>query len=205
MTVTGPCAFGTLLGESEAVVHEHTTTTGIDHVSPRAVCRLRGNSWSETPNTSHPAPGPHRRHRSLHGPVHHIHRWLSDALMSSQVLQATQHISGLVPSVPGHELSGCQISRFRLSGMVVTHHFRIHDPEHVTNLLAITSLWPENWEKRWRHTNGMHMKTQSVHQDSVDMLIDVATLKHFQKIRSRTHFQKSNCTCCFPSFSCGPL
>ena len=33
-----------------------------------------------------------RRHRSHHGPVHHIHKWLSDVLMSSQVLQATQHM-----------------------------------------------------------------------------------------------------------------
>ena len=40
-------------------------------------------------------------HRSHHGPVHHIYRWLSDTLMCSQVLQATQHIVELIPRCTG--------------------------------------------------------------------------------------------------------
>ena len=35
-------------------------------------------------------PVPYQRHHSLHGAVHHIYRWLSDVLISSQVLHATQ-------------------------------------------------------------------------------------------------------------------
>ena len=41
------------------------------------------------------------RHRSHHGPVHHIYRWSSDTLMSSQVRQATQHIYELIPRCTG--------------------------------------------------------------------------------------------------------
>ena len=51
-----------------------------------------------TSNTSQSTllPVLHRRHRFHRGPVHHIHRWLHDVLLISQVLQATQHIAVLV-------------------------------------------------------------------------------------------------------------
>ena len=53
VAVNGLCAHGALLGEIEAVIHEPTESIH----ELLLTCRLRGNSWSETPNTSHTPPG----------------------------------------------------------------------------------------------------------------------------------------------------
>ena len=40
-----------------------------------------------------------------------IHKRFADVLIRSQMVQATPHTVGLVPSVPGHKFTGCQISK----------------------------------------------------------------------------------------------
>ena len=67
----------------------------------------------------------HRRHRSLYGPVHHMHRWLSDVLMSSQVLQATQQNGVGKPRDHGQVVGrgnegGCRAGRLLAAAAVAT-------------------------------------------------------------------------------------
>ena len=41
----------------------------------------------------------------------HLIEWFVDVFMSSQVLTTTPHNVGLIPSVLGHKLAGCQVSK----------------------------------------------------------------------------------------------
>ena len=125
VTVTVLRAHGILLGKSEAVVHETTVTTGIDRVTIHELllAQRRQIARGDEPSTFERTRGRksptratlslvlHWRHRSLRGPVHRIRKWFADVLMSSQVLQATPHIVGLIPSVLGHEFTGRQVRK----------------------------------------------------------------------------------------------
>ena len=76
-------------------------TTGFNRIQ-----HLRGNSCSKTPNTSHNAPDSSLASLlPLSSSPRHPQKF-ADVLISSHMLQATQHIVGLAPNAPGHRLRG---------------------------------------------------------------------------------------------------
>ena len=139
----------TLLNESEAVVHEHTVTSGIKHVTIQELLlgkgdkvpavmnhsHLQGNSWSKTPDTSHTAP--------VSSPASPLPSWSSP--QHPRVISRRTHEHPCTQCYWDTKLTGSQSSKLKSAIRQATLRMPFHDCEGTNLHVQLRNRTSQAW------------------------------------------------------------